>query len=64
MFVDKKEENNMKEIKVEKERKIIVPKGHFNSSWFKCQSCGYEIQMLVLGNHATCPECGRMMVRK
>lgn len=44
--------------------KIKIPEGYFNSEWFKCTKCGYEIQMLVLGNHAKCPECGAMMVRK
>ncbi|MBD5526772.1 MAG: hypothetical protein HDR04_20710 [Lachnospiraceae bacterium] len=48
----------------ETEVNIIVPKGRFNSDWFKCLKCGREVQMLVLGNHATCSECGGMMVRK
>ena len=31
--------------------------------WFRCTKCGYEAQLKVLGNHATCSECGGMMVR-
>ena len=49
---------------VKKATKIIIPKGHFNSDWFRCQKCGREVQMLVLGNHVTCSKCGGMMVRK
>ena len=48
----------------ETEVSIIVPKGQFNSDWFKCLKCGREVQMRVLGDHATCSECGGMMVRK
>ena len=44
--------------------KITIPRGNFNSDWFRCQKCGREVQMLVLGNHATCSECGGTMVRK
>ena len=29
----------------------------------KCEKCGHEARMLVLGNTATCSECGGRMVR-
>lgn len=45
-------------------KKLIVPTGKFaNGDWFKCQNCGYTIRMKVLGNTATCSECGGRMVR-
>lgn len=31
--------------------------------WFRCSSCGYEVQMKVLGNYATCSQCGGRMAR-
>lgn len=61
----KKEDSKMKKTNnVKNATKIIIPRGHFNSDWFRCQKCGREVQMLVLGNHATCSKCGGMMVRK
>lgn len=53
-----------KMIKKETERKIMVPKGRFNSDWFECLKCGYEVRMLVYGDRATCSQCGGTMVRK
>lgn len=41
-----------------------IPHGKMaDGDWFKCEKCGATIRMKVLGNHATCPECGGMMVR-
>lgn len=36
-----------------------------SGDWFKCQNqnCGYTVRMLVLGNTATCSQCGGRMVR-
>lgn len=45
-------------------KKIVVPTGQFHQSdWFKCEKCGYMIMKKVLGNTATCPECGGRMNR-
>ena len=45
-------------------REHIVPAGTFyDDDWFKCQNCGNIIRMKVLGNYATCSECGGRMVR-
>lgn len=45
-------------------REHIVPAGKFyDGDWFKCQNCGNTIRMKVLGNYATCSECGGRMVR-
>lgn len=33
------------------------------SDWFKCRNCGYTVRKLVLGNTATCSECGGTMDR-
>ena len=46
------------------DKKILVTTGKMASGdYFKCQNCGYTIRMLVLGNTATCSECGGKMVR-
>lgn len=46
-------------------RKIMVPAGKLcQSSWFKCLNCGYTVRMLVLGDTATCSQCGGRMVRQ
>ena len=58
------EQKKIKKVKKEIERKIMVPKGHFNSDWFECLKCGYEVRMLVRGDRATCSECGGTMIRK
>lgn len=51
-------------VKKNKTKKFIVPAGRFrDGDWFKCQKCGYTIRMKVLGNIATCSECGGRMVR-
>lgn len=53
----------MKIKKVEK-KPLQVPVGKMaDGDWFKCQSCGYTTRMKVLGNYASCPECGKRMVR-
>lgn len=45
-------------------KKILVPTGKMASGdFFKCEKCGRTIRMLVLGNTATCSECGGKMVR-
>lgn len=56
----------MKEIRIEKKQdtEIRLPIGKFGSDWFECQSCGYEVRMLVRGDVATCSQCGGRMYRK
>lgn len=54
----------MRKMEKKEIKKIRVPKGEFCSEWFKCLKCGREVQILALGDHATCSECGGMMVRK
>lgn len=45
-------------------KKVIIPSGKLaGGDWFKCEKCGREVRMLVLGNTATCSECGGRMVR-
>lgn len=45
-------------------KKILVPTGKMASGdFFKCQSCGYTVRMLVRGDTATCSKCGGRMVR-
>lgn len=52
------------QIKKRKSKKMVIPVGMFcDGDWFKCQSCGYTVRMKVLGNTATCSECGGRMVR-
>lgn len=47
-----------------KTKKIRVPEGTFyDSDWFKCERCGYTVRMKVLGNTATCSQCGGTMRR-
>ena len=44
--------------------KMIVPaRKNANGDWFKCRSCEYTVRMLVLGNTATCSQCGGRMER-
>lgn len=46
------------------DRKLMIPKGKMASGdFFKCEKCGYTTRMLVLGNTATCPQCGGKMNR-
>lgn len=33
------------------------------SEWFKCTSCGYTVRMRVLGDTATCSQCGGKTIR-
>lgn len=52
------------QIKKQKSKKTVIPVGMFcDGDWFKCQNCGYTVRMKVLGNTATCSECGGRMVR-
>lgn len=45
-------------------RKITIPTGKLaDSDWFKCEKCGYTVRMLVLGDRATCSQCGGQMIR-
>ena len=46
------------------ERKIMVPKGQFQSDWFLCRNCGYEVRVLTLSNQIKCSQCGGTMDRK
>ena len=43
--------------------KMIVPAIRMANDFFKCTSCGYTVRMLVLGNTATCSQCGGRMER-
>ena len=58
-------EMNMRmEVKKTESKKIIVPVGKFHSGdFFKCTKCGYTVRMKVLGNTATCSQCGGRMER-
>jgi len=57
---------NMEEIVMKKEifvsridmKKFDIPEGKFNSDWFVCERCGYKVMKRVLGDVATCSECG------
>ena len=52
------------QIKKQKSKKTVIPVGMFcDGDWFKCQNCGYTVRMKVLGNTATCSECGGRIVR-
>ena len=52
------------EVKKTESKKIIVPVGKFHSGdFFKCTKCGYTVRMKVLGNTATCSQCGGRMER-
>lgn len=58
----------MKEIKiridsVEKKEYKKIPMVKFESDYFKCRRCGYTVRMRVLGNTATCSQCGGTMDR-
>lgn len=35
----------------------------FASDYFKCESCGYTVRMLVRGDTAHCSQCGGIMHR-
>ena len=45
------------------EVKLMLPKGHFESEWFRCRKCGHEVQILTPFNTATCSKCGSVMDR-
>lgn len=50
--------------KKRKLKKVSISAGmSAGGDWFRCKKCGHEIRMLVLGNFATCPECGGLMER-
>ena len=59
----------MKEIRIKtnentaKEHVTEIPTLKLASDWFKCRKCGYTVRKLVLGNLATCSECGGTMDR-
>lgn len=45
-------------------RKLLIPRGKLaDGDFFKCEKCGYTVRMKVLGNTATCSQCGGRMVR-
>ena len=46
-----------------KEVKIMLPKGHFESDWFRCRSCGYVVRIKTLSDTIQCSECGGTMDR-
>lgn len=36
-----------KTIQKNKEKKIVIPTGHFESDWFKCSKCDFEERKLI-----------------
>lgn len=40
-----------------------LPNLSFASEYFKCESCGYTVRMLVRGDTARCSKCGGTMNR-
>lgn len=61
----KRSQKRMKmEVNTKEKKEIVIPTGKLaDSDWFKCESCGYTVRMLVLGDRATCSQCGGQMVR-
>lgn len=59
----------MKEMTIKTKKKI--QKGnvtehitlHLASDWFRCRVCGAEVRKKVLGDIATCSDCGGTMDR-
>lgn len=47
----------------EKKEMREIPAINFASDFFKCDSCGYTVRMLVRGNTAHCSQCGGTMYR-
>ncbi len=46
------------------EKEIRIPEVELaGGDWFKCESCGYTVRMLVRGDTATCSQCGGRMYR-
>ena len=50
-------------VKNVKREKMNVVTSNFASDYFKCNSCGYTVRMLVRGDYATCSQCGGRMQR-
>lgn len=53
-------------VKTNKEKKIVIPVGHFASDWFKCSVCGFEERKLIPSwqNTSTCTQCGGTAYRQ